>query len=148
MYFGESSYVNEYFMIKNYLTSEVIKNLKPEDLNDKQKMKEVIYKIQKEQDQKEKEVAILFLVKLFLHLILMTYSVGLSSIIMLVESIIGLVKTSKLSTTKTGLMIDRANETLDKLKSNGADPKKIKACEKLIKELKAIDQEQRKQKKA
>lgn len=135
--------------LKEFLSSDVIKDIKPGDVDSKEKIDKIIYKLQKENDEKGQK----YLLKAFaVHIIAMLgTAVGplciplgvVSAVALIANSIIMLVDNGKIAGTELGNCAKRLENRIKKMEEEGCDKKDIEAIKKVLAKVEEADAKNR-----
>ena len=132
-----------------FLNSDVIKDLKPSDVDSKAKIDKIIYKLQKENDDKSQKYAL----KAFaVHIIAMLGTavapicipLGVVSLVALIANcIIMLVESKQLAGSELGNCAKRLENRIKKMEEEGCDKKDIEAVKKVLAKVEEADAKNR-----
>ena len=133
------------------MNSDVIKGIKPKDVDSKDKIDKLIYKLQKENDEKSQKYAI----KAFgLHLAAMLGTavtpicipLGIAACVVCVaNAVIMLVENGKLPGSELGVVAKRLENRIEKMEKEGCDKKDIEAVKKVLAKVEEADMKNRKE---
>lgn len=133
------------------MNSDVIKDIKPKDVDSKEKIDKLIYKLQKENDEKSQK----YILKAFgLHIAAMLGAAAtpfciplgvVASVVCVVNAIILMVENGKLPGSELGAVAKRLENRIEKMEKEGCDKKDIEAVKKVLAKVEEADAKNRRE---